>query len=518
MERRKTIKKITKEQNGITLVALVITIVILIILAVISITAVFGENGLIKRAEEAKNMTEEATRNEEQSIANAVEYMNEILGGSIPDEPEDNTYVDSVLAEAPKLSEGMTPVKWNGTNWVKTTAEDNKWYDYSKKEWANVVLGDATFKASGSEEILDESKAYSMLVWIPRYAYQITSQYHQSGSTAGNINIVFVDTNNQNKDKSKTYSESYPSYSTGSGMTDYVVHPAFNYGDTEETKTKLAGIWVGKYETSNTNCTTDASTGKASYTGNEIVTIRPNVTSWRSISISNIYTVCTELNKSGNPYGLNSSDSVVDPHLMKNTEWGAVAYLSQNTTYGKGSEVWINNSSDYITGNAGSSVSASSASGVTNAYNTSNGQNASTTGNVTGVYDMSGGAYEYVAAYVNNGHSSLTTYGSNLVNAAARYKDVYQATSTSGSDSQSGNYNLLTPTEKYGDAVYETSSSYSDSTSWYADYSYFPYSNSPFFVRGGYYNDGSFAGFISFNNNSGGSSSYYSFRVVLPVM
>ena len=229
MERRKTIKKITKEQNGITLVALVITIVILIILAVISITAVFGENGLIKRAQEAKNMTEEATRNEEQSIANAVEYMNEILGGSIPDEPEDNTYVDSVLAEAPKLSEGMTPVKWNGTNWVKTTAEDNKWYDYSKKEWANVVLGDATFKASGSEEILDESKAYSMLVWIPRYAYQITSQYHQDGFKAGNINIVFIDTNNQNKDKSKTYSEDYPSYTTESGMTDYVVHPAFNF-------------------------------------------------------------------------------------------------------------------------------------------------------------------------------------------------------------------------------------------------------------------------------------------------
>ena len=230
-----------------------------------------------------------------------------------------------------------------------------------------------------------------------------------------------------------------------------------------------------------------------------------------------MYTVCTELNKSGNPYGL-PDDNKVDPHLMKNTEWGAVAYLSQNTTYGKGSEVWINNSSDYITGNAGSSVSASSASGVTNAYNTSNGQNASTTGNVTGVYDMSGGAYEYVAAYVNNGHSSLTTYGSNLVNAAARYKDVYQATSTSGSDSQSGNYNLLTPTEKYGDAVYETSNSYTGSTSWYSDDSNFPYSNYPFFHRGSYYGNGSNAGLFVFYCSSGSYYSFRSFRVVLPVM
>ena len=488
-------------------------------MAVISITAVFGENGLIKRAEEAKNMTEEATRNEEQAIANAVAYMNEILGGSIPDEPEEpEAYVDSVIAEAPKLSEGMTPVKWNGSKWVKTTADDNEWYNYAEKKWANVVLGDATFTTSGSEEILDESKTYSMLVWIPRYAYQITSQYHQNGSTAGNINIVFIDTNNQNKDKSKTYSESYPSYSTGSGMSDYVVHPAFNYGDTEETKTKLAGIWVGKYETSNTNCTTTASTGEYDNT-DRTATIRPNVTSWRSISISNIYTVCTELNKDGNPYGLNSSDTAVDPHLMKNSEWGAVAYLSQNGDYGKGSEVWINNSSTYITGNAGNSASESSASGVTNAYNTTNGQNASTTGNTTGVYDMSGGASESVAAYVNNGHSNLTTNGSNLVNAAARYKEVYQASSTSGSDSQSSNYGYSTPTNgKYGDAVYETSNSHSSSASWYSDGSNFPYSNFPFFSRGGNCDNGSLAGLFIFNRSNGSAYSGGSFRVVLTVM
>ena len=79
-----------------------------------------------------------------------------------------------------------------------------------------------------------------MLVWIPRYAYQITSGYHQSGEEinssdeivgAGNINIVFIDTNNQNKGKTVTYSEVYPNATTGGGMDDYVVHPAFNYGE-----------------------------------------------------------------------------------------------------------------------------------------------------------------------------------------------------------------------------------------------------------------------------------------------
>ena len=78
---------------------------------------------------------------------------------------------------------------------------------------------------------------------------------------------------------------------------------------------------------------------------------------------------------------------------------GAVAYLT-NSKYGRnGTEITINNSSDYITGNAGNSISAGSAAGTTNAYNTAAGQLASTTGNIYGIYDMSGGGYEYTAAF-----------------------------------------------------------------------------------------------------------------------
>ena len=520
-------KRYREKERGITLVALVITIIIIIILATVTINMAFGDNGLIKQAQLAKDMAANSTTAEGedmnrlmQEYANVMAEDSEIPDPIIPEEP----YVDSVLPTAPELSDGMTPVKWDSTQskWVRTTASDSEWYDYANKEWANVVLTpeegenagkDATgtvdvFNADGT---LNEDSAYTMLVWIPRYAYQITSQYHTSTSSAGNIEIVFIDTNNQNKAKTQTYSESYPSVS-GSSMSSYVVHPAFNYGGT-----KLAGFWVGKYETSNTAQTTGNNT---TYTA----MIKAGVPSWRSIQVSNIFTVCTELNRSGNPYGLNTSDSVVDPHMMKNSEWGAVAYLSRNTTYGKGSEVWINNSSTYITGNAGNSVSAGSASGVTNAYNTGNGPQASTTGNVTGVYDMSGGAWEYVAGYVNNGNGNLTTYGSTLVNAADKYKDVYKVTS----DGQSNNYNNSQPTTglgqptkdtgHYGDAVWETSSSYSGSGSWYSDYSSFPYSGSPFFLRGGGYDGTSNAGVFYFGNNTGNSSSNSSFRVVLPVL
>ena len=63
---------------------------------------------------------------------------------------------------APELIQGMTPVKWNGSQWVETTTDDKEWYNYSKKQWANVRLADG-----------------STFVWIPRYAYKITSGYNE---------------------------------------------------------------------------------------------------------------------------------------------------------------------------------------------------------------------------------------------------------------------------------------------------------------------------------------------------
>ena len=58
---------------------------------------------------------------------------------------------------APQLVEGMTPVKWNGNQWIETTTDDEDWYNYSKKQWANVKLADG-----------------SMFVWIIKLLMVIT--------------------------------------------------------------------------------------------------------------------------------------------------------------------------------------------------------------------------------------------------------------------------------------------------------------------------------------------------------
>ena len=59
---------IKNKVTGITLIALVLTVVILIILATISINFLFGENGLVTKAQQATQLTEEASAMEDMGI------------------------------------------------------------------------------------------------------------------------------------------------------------------------------------------------------------------------------------------------------------------------------------------------------------------------------------------------------------------------------------------------------------------------------------------------------------------
>ena len=64
-----------KRELGITLIALIVTIVVLIILATISIFAVFGENGIIARAQTAKNTHEEGKADETNTLDDYASYI-----------------------------------------------------------------------------------------------------------------------------------------------------------------------------------------------------------------------------------------------------------------------------------------------------------------------------------------------------------------------------------------------------------------------------------------------------------
>ena len=80
MEKLKKFQRMSQEK-GITLVALVITIIILIILATVAINFAFGNNGLIQRAEDARDYYANDTSYTDESITNVESYLDEIING-----------------------------------------------------------------------------------------------------------------------------------------------------------------------------------------------------------------------------------------------------------------------------------------------------------------------------------------------------------------------------------------------------------------------------------------------------
>ena len=196
----------------------------------------------------------------------------------------------------------------------------------------------------------------------------------------------------------------------------------------------------------------------------------------------------------------------------KNSEWGAVAYLTHSKYGLNGKEITINNNgTTYYTGG-----------GTGEAYKTN--INQSSTGNVYGIYDLSGNAWERVAVFNSvdtSGYFSsygwTTATGLTTESASTKYATKYNNTTSSYSENK-----IIYTVGKVGDATKEVNTGGSrniNNTSiynnWFSDSPGLAGSGRPFFERGGSYDSGSAAGVFCSGYTDGYSSSYYSFRAVL---
>ena len=398
------LKKYKSSAKGITLIALVITIIVLLILAGVSISMLTGDNGIITQAQKAKEKTEEAKIREEQQLES---LLNKITS----EVPSEEGYNANKNVNSPKVTTGMIPVKHNGTDWVVCSKEDPEWYSYDDtKKWANIMLSDGKYKEGKVQEgqVVKENELGSMYVWIPRYAYRI------AGEKNIEVNFLKGNTNRDKNGKEYTINESVDTKTTA------IVHPAFSLGGGQ-----LSGIWVAKFEASGTNKDGQAvgnassSSGAQQYAPDETTIAKslPNKISWRHITIGESQKRSMDIAGSQKEkYGLNYANS----HLIKNSEWGAVAYLCYSQygnvpkINGAGSVVSGSHWYDMYTGQGPKGTNDEgwyNRTDDTHNYNTANGVLASTTGNVTGIYDMSGGNWERVAGYLDNGNWNLNSYG-----------------------------------------------------------------------------------------------------------
>lgn len=374
----------------------------------------------------------------DESVGN--EEMNKVFNATISVTSEAVQTNDIEVA----LYQGLIPVTYNSNGGVVVADTNTEWYNYDKHNWANAVLvncsntsikskyfnDDMSLKASAVGTTMSMDEILQMYVYIPRYRYLLWNAENGTSSEQM-INIEF-----ERYDTPK---------STGSKNGEWLTHPAFTFGDTE-----LPGIWVGKFEASGTT---------------DNYTIKPNLESLTGISLSTMFnTSRTITTTKANTYGTNSSTS--NSHMIKNMEWGAVAYLT-NSIYGRyngsstciesGCEVWINNiNTGYgnesavegkkqygpsITGCAGSSVSTSWSNlqnTCASGYDwTAKGINASTTGNQYGIYDMSGGGDEFVMGTQKDENGNVQVGSSGFSTASlpdSKYYDLYDYQAEWGRD------------------------------------------------------------------------------------
>ena len=516
-----------KKNKGITLIALVITIIVLLILAGVSIATLTGDNGILTRASDAKEQTEIAEIKEQiqtdilgEQAGNQGDISDGVLKSILKkygeiNYDEDGTTIKSITTtkgnyeiaigdiwtgtttiskdgswngkvNTPKIDgTGLTAVYWNGSEWVELTSassqeEWNNWYNYSNQNWANAKSADG-----------------SMWVWIPRYEYRIDT----SNKT---ISVNFVE--------------------IGAPTTDgYTLHPAFgtdinNGGWSEE----LPGFWVAKYAAGYQNATEGEETKTVQYsnlaytelngyTSNFLETslvkgttklsypvFKANTYAYNIISVGDAWLLAQEIDDA-DMYGLSN----VDSHLVKNSEWGAVAYLT-HSQYGVNgnstnmNEVTINNknlnNSIYV--NNATSGTKANVYAVTSygSNNTPNDINASSTKNMTGVFDLNGCVWERVAGYYQGGSASIPAW--------------HSAMATSSTTESTKYLTLYTSNNKKGDATNETAG-------WNSDYSNFVLSGYPVFYRGGTYANGTSAGVFAYNSSNGHPSNSHGFRACL---
>ena len=446
------------------------------------------------------------------------------------------------------LDPNMIPVKYTGTTtnaqWTSVAdpeAADSDWYNYGKKQWANAITvkPEALAKYKGYSEVVDQADILGFWVYIPRYAYEVMRRDGTDKPVKEqNFDIKFENTKTPKKRPLACKTGNGKDYRTecnvsrelplaGGEVSTWTTHPAFSFG-----KKELNGIWFGKFETTGTTSQPTVLPNEAHISGYYI----------GINGIGSFYSVAKSLgiNDPQNVGGYSVSSpqnshylAKLSSHMVNSNDWGAATYLSASN-YGAGYKgVQINSNCSGHGGNGSSNYTSvgttgcgPSSDGETNtygldtdstldtpqacgdaehAYNGSIGKLASTTNNVYGIYDMSGGGYEYVAASYTSDihlHDSSTDYFSQPANPP--YVNNYDF-----SDSNSCTFSTCG-----GQALYETDNN--STAQWNGNYMYFVKSSKPWFLRSGNCYLDSRAGLFHASNDYG-SANYdgRAFRVAL---
>ena len=396
---------------------------------------------------------------------------------------------DHSMANKPELNNlKLIPVNYKKTSnqdgyWYKSdgTNQTQLWYSYENGIWANAVLMSNDnynkYKDKSVGTKIEMNEILGFYVWIPRFKYNIINStsytnyeritnviFEKGNDSTGTIECIDKISNLEDAHiysevcKDNYYNRIYDNLST-------YTHPSFKDSN---------GFWVSKFLVSE---------------GEKII---PNNTIMKK-NINEANSISSKYHKS---------------HVLTNMEYGAIILLS-NSAYGKTGNKMYSNDDNYTFTRIYANTNEYEVTGCSSEYNihTSNivtettktcisyndltdyshvsnsikypigyaGAGASSTGNISGVYDLASISGEIVSAFVadNNGNSPVTT----------NYYDLYSYNEYVGKVSSSSNiYNLYR--YKLGDGIRENYRSFNESGMWHSG-SLMQNKESGILVRGG---------------------------------
>ena len=586
-----------KKEKAVTLIALVVTLVILIILAAVSMAMVLGNQGIFKKAGEGANSMHDAEMNTQVAFNSITDEIEQVLQGDNseseikeekPNSPEQIDGMTPIKFTEPTDTEMGS---YQETNW-----DDNTWYDYSQSKWANTKSEDGSmwvwipryaYKITYNNS---EDKSQGGTIEV-KFLEGTSDNYYENGElkTAKrqkNIDET-VDTTSDYYVHPAFTNETSIGFANGgwdselTGMYVAKFEAGFPEGNNDtpsvkssqsytQTDAYIRGVETGTTEDSIQDARNwldgiyGESLPKISYPVFQPLTYSMNYT-----NVNDAYNISKAMNESGNIYGFTTSTS--DTHLIKSSEWGMISYLSYSKYGTNGQDIAVNNAnlnsggqarteakgkngvdSAYgITGMTGGTTDGTetvvkieeikalsgnipTATGSMYAWNQKGGVSASSTRNMTGVYDLSGEEWERTASYVANGHDNLLTYGASVAYSAnalksvsTKYTMVYPYdSSVDNSTKQDTEENLNTANNAnyaknikiYGDAIREISTVGTGISSWTDDSSYFAGLYGPFVIRGGGFWASTHAGRFYFDRTHGTSNFHHGFRSVIVPM
>ena len=326
------IKMKTKSNKGITLIALVITIIVLLILAGVTIAALSGDNGILKRATEAKEQTNQKNDEETEKIggyeSTIDQYVDGNGGGSgsggsgggtgtnfsnvntSDSNPAGAVPANSTVVEA-DANKGIVIKDKNNNEWV--------WIEVPK----TTVFADLTIDTTGT--LTDQNYTdikNKLIAYATTYregssgqGYNWTDEwYAEDGET-----LVTASTSN--------LTEAQKALTNGCGLTydEYktayqkMLKSIYTYG----------GFWIGRYEAGIEGTTTETTNARTISSGRISIETSPKAISQKD-AIPYNYVYCSEAQVLAKEMTPNSNYT---SSLMFGIQWDLVCkYLEVKST------------------------------------------------------------------------------------------------------------------------------------------------------------------------------------------